>query len=120
LHQIASKLRARLGESLTTVEKHNTPLAQATTPSLEALKAYSADWQVLSSTGSASALPFFQRAIEIDPKFAMAYASLGRMYTDIGESGLSAENISKAYVLRDRASDRERFFITAAYTLITT
>jgi len=115
LDQIASKLRARVGESLATVKKHDTPLAEATTPSLEALKAYSAGWKVLSSTGSAAAVPFFQYAIEIDPKFAMAYAALGRMYGDIGESILSAENTSKAYQLRHHVSDYEKFFISASY-----
>jgi DNA-binding winged helix-turn-helix (wHTH) protein/tetratricopeptide (TPR) repeat protein len=117
LDQIASKLRARLGESLTTVRKHNAPLAEATTPSLEALKTYSAGWRILSSTGSAAAVPFFQHAIEIDPTFAMAYAALGRMYGDIGESILSAENTSKAYQLRHRVSDYEKFFISASYDL---
>ena len=115
LGQIASKFRTRVGESLTTVEKYDTPLAEATTPSLEALKAYSAGWKVLSSTGSAAAVPFYKHAIEIDPKFAMAYALLGRMYGDIGESVLSAESTSKAYQLRDRASDKEKFFISASY-----
>ena len=115
LSQIASKFRTRVGESLATVEKHDTPLAEATTPSLEALKAYSAAWKVHSSTGGAAALPLFKRAIEIDPKFAMAYALLGRMYGDLGESALSAESTSKAYQLRDRASDPEKFFITATY-----
>jgi tetratricopeptide (TPR) repeat protein len=117
LSQIASKFRTRVGESLATVEKHDTPLAEATTPSLEALKAYSAAWKVLSTTGSAAAVPLFKRAIEIDPKFAMAHALLGRIYDDIGESSLSAESTSKAYQLRDRASDREKFFITASYDL---
>jgi len=117
LDQIASRLRARVGESLTTVKKHDTPLAEATTPSLEALKAYSTGWKVLSSTGSAAAVPFFHHAIEIDPKFAMAYAALGRMYGDIGESILSAENTSRAYQLRDRVSDYEKFFISASYDL---
>jgi eukaryotic-like serine/threonine-protein kinase len=117
LDQIASKLRARVGESLTTVKKHDTPLAEATTPSLEALKAYSMGWKVLSSTGSAAAVPFFHHAIEIDPKFAMAYAALGRMYGDIGESILSAENTSRAYQLRGRVSDYEKFFISASYDL---
>jgi DNA-binding winged helix-turn-helix (wHTH) protein/Tfp pilus assembly protein PilF len=117
LSQIASKFRTRVGESLTTVKKHDTSLAEATTPSLEALKAYSAAWKVFSSTGPADALPFFKRAIEIDPKFAMAYASLGRIYYDIGESDLSAESASKAYRLRDRTSDAEKFFITASYDL---
>jgi len=117
LGQIASKFRTRVGESLTTIEKHNTALAEATTPSLEALRAYSAGWKVLSSTGSAAAVPFFKHAIEIDPKFAMAYASLGRMYDDLGESALSAGSTSKAYQLRDRASDNEKFFISASYDM---
>jgi len=75
-------------------------LREATTPSLEALKAYSAGWKALTSTGSAAGIPFFKRALEIDPKFAMAFAALGRMYGDIGESVLSSENTSKAYELR--------------------
>jgi tetratricopeptide (TPR) repeat protein len=115
LSQIASKFRARVGESLATVEKHSTPLAEATTPSLEALKAYSAGWKVVTSAGAAAALPFFRRAAEIDPKFAMAHAFLGRFYGDIGESVLSAESTAKAYELRERASGAERFFITATY-----
>ncbi|MGO9126583.1 MAG: protein kinase domain-containing protein [Terriglobales bacterium] len=115
LDQVASKFRTRVGESLTTVERHNTPLAEATTPSLEALKAYSAAMKVSFSTGIVAALPLLRRAVEIDPKFAMAYALLGLMYSNIGESVLSIESTSKAYQLRDRASDRERFFITANY-----
>ncbi len=79
LSQVASKFRTRVGESLATVKQHDTPLAEATTPSLEALKAYSAGWKVLASTGSGAAVPLFERATEIDPKFAMAYAALGRM-----------------------------------------
>ena len=117
LGQIASKFRSRVGESLTTVKKYDVPLAEATTPSLEALKAYSAGWQVVSSTGSAAAVPFFSRAIEIDPNFASAYAALGRMYGDIGESILSAQNTNQAYQLRDHASDQERFFISLTYEL---
>jgi eukaryotic-like serine/threonine-protein kinase len=117
LGQIASKFRSRVGESLTTIKKYDIPLAEATTPSLEALKAYSAGWQVVSSTGSAAAVPFFSRAIEIDPDFASAYAALGRMYGDIGESVLSAQNTNKAYQLRDHGSDQERFFISLTYEL---
>jgi DNA-binding winged helix-turn-helix (wHTH) protein/tetratricopeptide (TPR) repeat protein len=117
LGQIASKFRARVGESLTTVKKYDTPLAEATTPSLEALKAYSAGWKASFSTGSAAAIPFLKRAVDIDPKFASAYAVLGRMYGDIGESALSAMYTSKAYELRDRASDQEKFFITLSYDL---
>ncbi len=86
LSQIASKFRTRVGESLATVEKHSTPLAEATTPSLEALKAYSAAWKVNFSRGAADAVPLFKRAIEIDPKFAMGHAVLGRVYGDMGES----------------------------------
>jgi len=97
LGQIATRFRSRVGESLTTVKKYDIPLAEATTPSLEALKAYSEGWQVSFSSGSAAALPFFKRAIEIDPNFASAYAALGRMYGDIGESVLSAVNTSRAY-----------------------
>jgi len=117
LGQMASKFRTRVGESLITVKKHDTPLAEATTPSLDALKAYSAGWKASFSTGSAAAVPFLKHAIEIDPNFASAYAALGRMYGDIGESLLSAVNTSKAYELRDRASDQEKFFISLSYDL---
>ncbi len=117
LSQIASRFRTRVGESLSTVKGHDTPLAEATTPSLEALKAYSVGWQVSFSSGSAASVPFLQRAIEIDPNFASAYAALGRMYGDIGESALSARNTSKAYQLRDRVGDQEKFFISVNYDL---
>jgi len=117
LSQVASKFRTRVGESLATVEKHSTPLAEATTPSLEALKEYSAALKVNFSRGPADAVPLFRRAIEIDPKFAMGHAFLGRVYGDIGESALSAESTRRAYQLRDRASDAEKFFITANYDL---
>ena len=117
LSQIASRFRTRVGESLATVKSHDKPLAEATTPSLEALKAYSEGWQVSFSSGSAASVPFFKHAIEIDPNFASAYAALGRMYGDIGETALSAENTSKAYQLRYSASDQERFFISLTYDL---
>jgi eukaryotic-like serine/threonine-protein kinase len=120
LSEIAGKFRVRVGESLATIEKHNTPLAEATTPSLKALKAYSAGWKVLSSTGPAAAVPFYQHAIEIDPNFALAYASLGDAYASVGETDLSTANTTRAYKLRDRASDTERFHITASYDLDTT
>jgi len=117
LTQIASRFRRRVGESLATVERHNTPLAEATTPSLEALKAYSMAWKVAFTAGYAAAVPLFKHAIEIDPGFAMAYASLGRMYGDIGDTTLSAESTAKAYQLRERTSDREKLFIAASYDL---
>ena len=115
LSQIARKFRARVGESLATVERHSTPLAETTTSSLEALEAYSTGMKVNISAGSAAAIPFFRRAVEIDPKFAMAYANLGLSYSDIGESVLSAESTTKAWQLRDRASDPEKFFIDFTY-----
>src|SRR5450432_3283539 len=115
LSQIARKFRIRVGESLATVEKHSTPLAEATTLSLEALKAYSTGMKVVVSSGSAAPIPFFRRAVEIDPKFAMAYAGLGMAYNNVGESVLSAESTTKAWHLRDRVSDREKFFIDFTY-----
>jgi serine/threonine protein kinase/tetratricopeptide (TPR) repeat protein len=115
LTQIASNFRTRVGESLITIEKHDTPLADATTPSLEALKAYSMGWKVAAYQDAAAAVPFFKHAVEIDPKFAIAYASLGLMYGSIGETEAGTENTRKAYELRDRASDKEKFFISAYY-----
>jgi serine/threonine protein kinase len=115
LSQIASKFRTRAGESLATVEKYSTPLAEATTPSLEALKAYSLALKVAYSTGAAAALPLFQRAVKVDPKFAKAYAHLGIYYSEIGEFALANESMTKAYQLRGRASEQERFFITVIY-----
>lgn len=117
LSQIASRFRARVGESLSTLQSHDKPLAEATTPSLEALKAYSAGWQASFTSGSSASLAFFERAVDIDPNFASAYAALGRMYGDIGESELSAKYTGEAYRLRDHASDQERFFITLTYAL---
>ena len=115
LSRMASRFRNRAGESLATIEKHSTPLAEATTPSLDALKAFSTGLQVLHSSGAVGALPHFKRGIEIDPQFAMAHVYLGRMYADLGEAALSAYSTLKAYQLRDRTSDREKFWITAAY-----
>ena len=115
LSQIASKFRTRVGESLAAVEQHDTSLAVATTQSLDAWKAYSTAWNVAASMGDDAAVPLFKRAIAIDPNFAMAYAALGRMYGGSEEPGLSAESTRKAYQLRDRASDAEKFYITASY-----
>lgn len=116
LSQIVSNFRQRVGESLTTVQKHSTPLPEATTLSLEALRAYSLGWNSLfGPAGEAEALPFFKRAVEIDPNFASAYAMLGRIYFTLGESGLATENLTRAYQLRDRTSDPERYFIISNY-----
>src|ERR1022692_3190385 len=106
LSQIASKFRTRVGESLSTVEKHDTPLAEATTPSLEALKAYSAGLKVEFATGFVASVPHYKRAIEIDPNFALAHATLGLIYSAIGESLLARESTTRAYQLQDHASDR--------------
>lgn len=118
LGQMASRFRARVGESLSTINEHNTPLAEATTPSLDALEAYSAAWRVHNSSGAIASLPLFKRATEIDPGFAMAHAMLGRIYADLDESDLAAESTARAWQLRDRASDKERFFITASYDIL--
>ena len=120
LNRIASRFRTRAGESRSTIARHDTPLAEATTPSLEALRAYSAALKAHSSSGAMTALPLFRRAAEIDPNFAMAHAYLGRAYADLDESDLAAESTGRAWQLRDRASDREKFFIAAGYeTLVT-
>jgi tetratricopeptide (TPR) repeat protein len=113
-------LRNKLGESLTTVQEYDTSLADATTSSLDALKAYSSAEEILYANGSAAAIPFYQHAIELDPNFAMAYAKLGRMYGDIGESGLAADYTRKAYELRNRTSDVEKYFISSEYHAVIT
>lgn len=115
LSQIARRFRTEVGESLATMEEHNTPLVEATTPSLDALRSYSEGWKEAHIEGDGAAIPFFKRAIEIDSTFAMAYAALGLMYGSTGESDLAAEYTQKAYELRGRTNDRERFFITAYY-----
>jgi eukaryotic-like serine/threonine-protein kinase len=116
LDQATTTLRGRLGESLATVQKFYVPLDQATTSSLEALKAYSLGLKSVFETGPDAAIPFWKRAIELDPNFAMAYDALGTAYGDLLlEPGLAAENLRKAFELRDRVSERERFAITADY-----
>jgi eukaryotic-like serine/threonine-protein kinase len=117
LSQIASRFRTRVGESLASVKELNTPLEEATTPSLEALKAYSTALRVVSVKGDVAAIPIFDRATELDPKFAVAYAWLGRMYGDLGEEDLAAVSTRTAYELREHASERERYFIVASYEI---
>ncbi len=112
---IAIKLRTRVGESRNSVEKYATPLAAATTTSLDALKAYSEGFKVLSSSGSTAALHFFKHATEIDPNFAVAYAHMGLVYDSMGESDLATASIAKAYGLLSRVSEAEKFFISALY-----
>ena len=115
LSRIATRFRRRVGESLATIEKHSTPLEEATTPSLEALKAYSAASKALMSGGWVRAQPLFQRAIAIDPDFAMGHAQVGFGHSVMGESAVARPSTLKAYQLRDRASDVERFFIDTLY-----
>jgi len=106
-----------VGESLATVEQHSAPLWEAKTSSLEALKAYTAAMKVLLSSGNAAATPLFRRTVEIDPEFAIAYAQLALNYTVAPDRALARENATKAWHLRDHASDRERFFIDFNYDL---
>jgi tetratricopeptide (TPR) repeat protein len=115
LSQIATRFRTRVGESLATIEKHSTPLEEATTSSLDALNAYSAATKALYSTGWVRSHPLYQRAVAIDPDFAMAHAQVGFGYSVMGESALARPSTLKAYQLRDRASDAERFFIDTLY-----
>ena len=115
LSEMSREFRTRAGEALETVEKHSMPLSEATTPSFEALKAYSTATKLSLSSGSYErSIPLLRRAIEIDPNFAMAYAHLGFNYGR-SDSALSAEYATKAWLLRDRVSDRERFYIDFTY-----
>jgi eukaryotic-like serine/threonine-protein kinase len=118
LGQISSRFRERLGESLTTIQEHNTPLDEATTPSLEALEAFSMGWKLHMTSGTG--MPFLQRAVEIDPNFALAYSMLGRAYADVEEGDLSVASSTRAWQLRDHASDREKFVIDANYAILAT
>jgi serine/threonine protein kinase len=119
LGKTASEMRNKLGESLSTVQKFDTPLEQASTPSLEALKAFSSGFQI-HTTGDAAAIPFYEHAIELDPNFALAYAWMGVSFNDIGELRKDVESTRKAYDLRDRASEPEKYFITARFHKVVT
>ncbi len=116
LTQLASGIRGKLGESLRSIQKFSNPLEEATTTSLEALKSYTMGRDTLIKKGdNAGSIPFLQRAIALDPNFAMAYASLGTLYNNAGNTELAKENTKKAYDLRDRVSDREKFYISSHY-----
>ena len=114
LGRAASALRGRLGESLATVQKFDVPV-EATTPSLEALKAYSMGITTGRSKGDAEAIPFMKRAVELDPNFAMADAALGVEYANLGQASLAADYVKKAYALSDHVSEREKYRISALY-----
>jgi eukaryotic-like serine/threonine-protein kinase len=113
----ASKLRVELGESLATVQKFDVPLQQATTPSLDALKSLSLGRKASNEKGDAAALPYHQRAIELDPNFALAYTAVGADYSNLGQLERANEYYGKAFQLRERASEREKLAITADYYL---
>ncbi len=115
LHEAGSSLRKKLGESLASVQKYDKPLSEATTSSLEALKAFSLGDMKHQSFDELGALPLYQRAIELDPNFAMAYARLGTIYSNLGQSELSEANRQKAFELRDRASEHEKLYIMSHY-----
>jgi len=119
LDKAALSLRSKLGESLSSVQKYATPLEEATTPSLEALKAYSLGLKTGRAKGSIG-LPFIKRAVELDPNFAMAYAGLAGSYWSFDELERGAENARKAYELREKVSERERFDIEAGYYFFAT
>jgi eukaryotic-like serine/threonine-protein kinase len=115
LDKTAIRLRSKLGESINSVQKFATPVEDATTPSLEALKAYSLGRKMFFERGNAAALPFLQRAVELDPTFALAYRALGALYGNLFQTDRMRLNISKAYELREKVSERERFYIEANY-----
>jgi eukaryotic-like serine/threonine-protein kinase len=115
LAKASTALRGKLGESLTSITKFDTPLAQATTSSLDALKAYSLGLAQYEKGDPASAIPVLQQAVELDPEFASAYAALGRAHQVRGEATLAEEAIGRAYTLRNRASEREKLDLTAVY-----
>jgi serine/threonine protein kinase/tetratricopeptide (TPR) repeat protein len=110
----AAKLRGELGESLATVQKFDVPLQEATTSSLEALEAFTRGQQARSQ-GENAAIPYFEKAVQLDPSFARAYSTLGIVYYNLQEESLAVANVKKAYELRDRVSERERFAIEGNY-----
>jgi len=120
LTKTAAEIRSKLGESLSTVQTFDTPLEQATTSSLEALKAFSSGFQVHTTAGDAAAVPFYKHAIELDPNFALAYAWLGLAFNGMGELSMDVACNRKAYEQRDRTSAPEKYFITARFHKVVT
>jgi tetratricopeptide (TPR) repeat protein len=115
LDQSTTQLREELGESLTSIQKFDKPLEEATTSSLEALKALTLGDEKHSAVNNVGSIPFYKQAVELDPNFAMAYARLGTAYGNVGQAGTAEEYRKKAFELKDRASERERLYITAHY-----
>jgi DNA-binding winged helix-turn-helix (wHTH) protein/Tfp pilus assembly protein PilF len=120
LGKATSQLRARLGESLPSIQKYNAPLEQATTSSLEALNAYGKALSTWDAQGDGPSVPYFQKAIELDPKFAVAYSALATVYSNLGRDELAKEYSTRAYKLRDRVTESERGSIDARYYLYVT
>jgi tetratricopeptide (TPR) repeat protein len=120
LGEAASKLRGELGESLSTVQKFDVPLAEVTTSSLEALKAYTLGNQAFTARGGAAALPYHLRAVELDPSFALAYRAVGEDYGSIDQGGRASEYFTKAFELRDHTSEREKIAIATYYYSVVT
>jgi serine/threonine protein kinase/tetratricopeptide (TPR) repeat protein len=120
LDAAAVSLRSKLGESLISVQKYHTPLEEATTPSLDALEVYSLGLKEWSTKGDIASLPFYKRAVELDPNFAMAYIRMSDVYSDLDEAGRGAEYARKAYELRDKVSEHERLFIEESYYIYVT
>lgn len=120
LGHATSRLRARLGESMPSIQKYDVPLVAATTPSLDALRAYGLALSTLERSGDLAAVPFFKRAIEFDPNFALAYGTLADIYMNLGEIELARQNAIKAYELKDRVTDLEKLSIETGYRLYVT
>jgi eukaryotic-like serine/threonine-protein kinase len=115
MHDAARRLRSKLGESLASVEKHDIPLEQATTSSLEALQAFSQAQWAFRTQGETAAIPYFERALKLDPYFALALSDLGTLYCNLEEAELCTKYASEAYAFRDRVSERERLVIASKY-----
>jgi DNA-binding winged helix-turn-helix (wHTH) protein/tetratricopeptide (TPR) repeat protein len=115
LGESATQMRKKLGESLSSIQRFDAPIEQVTTPSLEALHAYSLGMKNKSANREGASIPFFKRAIELDPNFASAYARLAISYSNLWQVTLSGESYRKAFELRDRVSERERLHVTVAY-----
>jgi serine/threonine protein kinase/Tfp pilus assembly protein PilF len=115
LDRASTSMRAKLGESINTIQKYDVSVAQATTPSLQALQSFSEAVKVHREKGDMEALPLLKHAVELDPNFALAYTNLGIIYSNQEEQGLAKQNYQKAFELRNRASDREAYHIAADY-----
>ena len=120
LGETTPELRKKLGETLSTIQRFDTSLEQATTSSLEALKAFTLSRETMNEKSEVAAIPMMKHAIELDPNFALAYAKMGIMYSNIGEATLASQYSQKAYDLRERVSEREKFRITGNYYRVVT